>query len=57
MRGCYASVMGLPLCALTGLLSEVGVVPPTPVTAACTAMTGVSCCGGEDVDYDWREKN
>lgn len=54
MRGCYASVMGLPLCALTGMLAQVGIVPPVPVAAACTALTGVPCCGGEDVDYDWR---
>ena len=28
LQGCYASVMGLPLCALTNLLAEVGIVPP-----------------------------
>jgi septum formation protein len=54
LHGCYASVMGMPLCALTGMLAQVGVVPVTPTTVACTAITGVACCGGEDVDYAWR---
>jgi septum formation protein len=46
MRGCYASVMGLPLCALDDLLRQAGVVPPVDVAAACQAHTGVPCCGG-----------
>jgi septum formation protein len=46
MRGCYASVMGLPLCELSDLLRQVGVVPPIDVAAACQAFTGVPCCGG-----------
>lgn len=47
MQGCYASVMGLPLCALTRLLAEAGIVPPVRTTEACSSLTGVSCCGGE----------
>jgi septum formation protein len=48
MQGCYASVMGLPLCALTRLLAEAGIVSPVRTTEACTSLTGVSCCGGEE---------
>lgn len=49
LRGCYASVMGLPLCALAALLCPVGLAPPVDVAATCSALTGVPCCGGEDV--------
>lgn len=48
MHGCYASVMGLPLCALTRLLGEVGIAPTVSTTEACASLTGVACCGGED---------
>ena len=50
MEGCYASVMGLPLCALADLLRRClpeGTVTPHDVPAACHAVTGMSCCGGE----------
>jgi septum formation protein len=47
MRGCYASVMGLPLCALARLLGQVGIATPTPATKVCASLTGVACCGGE----------
>lgn len=49
LRGCYASVMGLPLRALTDLLARVGIVAPVETAQACAALTGVPCCGGEDV--------
>lgn len=52
MQGCYASVMGLPLCALAGLLAEVGIVPPVETTRACTALTGNPCCGGENAVFE-----
>jgi len=51
LEGCYASVMGLPLCALTELLraswpaSQGLDLPDTP--AVCAAVTGVACCAGE----------
>jgi septum formation protein len=48
LRGCYASVMGLPLRALTDLLSQVGVVPQVAVSMACSALTRVPCCDGDD---------
>jgi MAF protein len=36
--GCYANVMGLPLCTLYGLLAAQGVEPPTPL--ACVLAAG-----------------
>jgi MAF protein len=46
MEGCYASVMGLPLCELGELLRRSGVALPVDVPAACSALTGVPCCCG-----------
>jgi MAF protein len=46
MRGCYASVMGLPVRALVDLLAQVGVRPPVEATVACQTGTGVPCCAG-----------
>ena len=42
--GCYASVMGLPLCHLTWLLQQLGCSPTADVPAACQAHT-VRRCG------------
>jgi septum formation protein len=53
MQGCYASVMGLPLCALTGLLAAIGIVPPVAAAQACTSLTGVPCCGGSSAAWEW----
>ena len=55
LRGCYASVMGLSLCRLAGLLARVGVVgnvfaQPVDVPGACSAFTGVHCCGGQECE-------
>lgn len=43
IRGCYASVMGLPLCHLTLSLRHFGCPPAADVAAACQAYTGYSC--------------
>ncbi len=43
LRGCYANVMGLPLCRLALLLRAWGVEPPGDVPAACQAYTGHHC--------------
>jgi len=46
LQGCYANVMGLPLCHLTRCLRAWGVVPPLyeiSVPAACQAYTGHRC--------------
>ena len=48
LQGCYASVMGLPLCALTDLLAEVSIVPPVDTMRACASLIGAPCCGGQD---------
>jgi MAF protein len=52
LRGCYASVMGLPLCALDALLRRASIVPPVDVATVCTVLTGVPCCRGEDVPME-----
>lgn len=48
LRGCYSSVMGLPLCRLASLLAQAGVIPQADVKAVCSALTGMPCCGGDD---------
>jgi septum formation protein len=43
VQGCYANVMGLPLCHLTRCLRVWGIEPPHDVTTACQAHTGRRC--------------
>ncbi|MBM3150809.1 MAG: septum formation protein Maf [Chloroflexi bacterium] len=43
LDGCYASVMGLPLCNLTRLLRRVGIPPAADVPAACQAALAYHC--------------
>jgi MAF protein len=43
LRGCYANVMGLPLCHLARGLRRLGLVPSVDVPAACMAETGYAC--------------
>jgi MAF protein len=43
LHGCYANVMGLPLCHLTRSLRAWSVEPPNEVPAACQAHTGRRC--------------
>ncbi|MFQ6099971.1 MAG: Maf family protein [Anaerolineae bacterium] len=43
LHGCYANVMGLPLCHLTRCLRAWGVKLPFNVPAACQAHTGQRC--------------
>jgi MAF protein len=43
LAGCYANVMGLPLCHLTRSLRRLGAEPPADVPAACMAHTGYDC--------------
>jgi predicted house-cleaning NTP pyrophosphatase (Maf/HAM1 superfamily) len=50
LEGCYASVMGLPLCALAALLRIAEFRLPD-VPAVCSAVTGVACCAGEHVAW------
>ena len=42
-QGCYANVVGLPLCHLTRGLRSLGVEPPHDVPTACQAHTGRRC--------------
>jgi MAF protein len=43
LQGCYANVMGLPLCHLTRRLRALGIQPPRDVPAACQTHTGRHC--------------
>jgi septum formation protein len=43
MSGCYASVMGLPLCHLTRTLRAIGIPPLTDISAACQSWLKYAC--------------
>ena len=43
LSGCYASVMGLPLCHLTRSLRRLGVAPLTNIAAECQSALGYAC--------------
>jgi nucleoside triphosphate pyrophosphatase len=43
MRGCFANVMGLPLCHLVRALRAFGIEPPADVPVACQAHIGYNC--------------
>ncbi len=43
LAGCYANVMGLPLCHLTRSLIKFGISPKTDVPRACQAALGYNC--------------
>jgi septum formation protein len=43
LGGCFANVMGLPLCHLTRSLAHFGVVPQMDIPRACQAETGYDC--------------
>lgn len=42
-HGCYACVMGLPLCHLTRTLGRLGVTPSNDIPAVCQANLGYTC--------------
>ena len=42
-KGCYASVMGLPLCHLVRSLRKLGIVPRTDVPSACQDYLHYNC--------------
>jgi septum formation protein len=53
LRGCYANVVGLPLCHLTRTLMKVGVKPEADIPGSCQAALHYACpvynqvlCGG-----------
>jgi MAF protein len=43
MQGCYASVMGLPLCHLTRVLRKISVHPNANISAACQNFLQYDC--------------
>jgi predicted house-cleaning NTP pyrophosphatase (Maf/HAM1 superfamily) len=43
LTGCFANVMGLPLCHLVRSTRQMGIEPPNNVPAECQAFTGHSC--------------
>jgi MAF protein len=43
MSGCYASVMGLPLCHLTRTLRLLGVAPLADISAGCQSRLNYQC--------------
>lgn len=43
LAGCYASVMGLPLCHLTRILIKVKAPPETDIAAECQSALGYKC--------------
>jgi MAF protein len=43
MRGCYASVMGLPLCHVTRSLRKLGISPSTDSAAECQSKLDYAC--------------
>jgi septum formation protein len=43
MEGCYASVMGLPLCSLTAVLRQMDVTPRNDVPRNCQATLQYQC--------------
>ena len=43
LRGCFASVMGLPLCHLERSLSKLGSMPGTNIAAECQSALNYDC--------------
>ena len=43
LSGCFANVMGLPLCHLTRTLAILDITPPKDVPRACQAALGYNC--------------
>ena len=43
VEGCFASVMGFPLCHVLCLLDQVGIIPPINVPRYCLTELGYDC--------------
>lgn len=43
LKGCYASVMGLPICRLTVGLRQFGLEPPEDLFDRCQNLFGYDC--------------
>jgi MAF protein len=51
IEGCYASVMGLPLCHLARALTQLGLTLPVDVPQACQGFTGHHCLVAGEILY------
>ena len=49
IRGCYAGVMGLPLCHLARLLREADIAPPVDLPKRCQDALGQTCSVFEEI--------
>ena len=49
VTGCYANVMGLPLCHLTRTLAKLGITSHEDVPAACQVFTQYTCPVYQDI--------
>jgi MAF protein len=43
LEGCFANVMGLPLCHLSRSLAKLNIAPKVDITLACQTETGFKC--------------
>jgi len=50
--GCYANVMGLPLCHLARALAQLGLTLPVDVPQACQGFTGYRCLVAAEILQD-----
>ena len=49
MKGCFASVMGLPLCHLVRVLAKMGITPNLDVPTNCQTYLKYSCPVSADI--------
>jgi predicted house-cleaning NTP pyrophosphatase (Maf/HAM1 superfamily) len=54
LQGCYANVMGLPLCHLTRVLMRLGLDPGLDVPTACQQSLRYACSVFEDILFPGR---
>jgi len=52
IEGCYASIMGLPLCHLAMALVQLGLMLPVDVPRACQGFTGYRCLVAGEILHD-----
>jgi septum formation protein len=57
LTGCYANVMGLPLCHLTRSLVKLGIDPVVDVPQTCQATLGYDCRAYRDILSEKTEGN
>jgi MAF protein len=43
LKGCYANVMGLPLCHLAVILEKYGIIPPVDLPTICQQKLDIEC--------------